>query len=132
MFINCSLETSCMFYHRSFWHDEGIPFLHCWLVYIRARLRLEFSYVNKSLKYGLCKKLLLSECNSDQLNISSPFLSSLLGGCNSKATPNPPKSDEKNGREMFNWSELLLGRSNFLQNPYFSLAADYSFEFGTM
>ena len=52
--------------------------------------------------YGFCKKLLLSECNSDQLNISWPFLSSLLGGCDSKATPNPPKSDDKNGQEMFN------------------------------
>jgi hypothetical protein len=29
-----------------------------------------------------------------------------LGGCNSKATTNPPKSDDKNGQEMFNWSEL--------------------------
>ena len=72
------------------------------------------------LKYGFCKKFLLSECNSDQLNISWPFLSSLLGGCNSKATPNPPKSDDKNGQEMFNWSELHSERSNFLQNPYFS------------
>ena len=51
--------------------------------------------INGLLKYGFCKKLLLSECNSDQLNISWPFLSSLLGGCNSKATPNPPKSDDK-------------------------------------
>jgi hypothetical protein len=71
------------------------------------------------LKYGFCKKLLLLECNSDQLNISWPFLSSLFGGCNSKATLNPPKSDEKNGQEMFNWSELHSERSNFLQNPYF-------------
>ena len=31
-----------------------------------------------------------------------PFLSSLLGGCISKATPNPSKSDDKNGQEMFN------------------------------
>ena len=54
------------------------------------------------LKYGFCKKLLLSECNSDQLNISWPFLLSLLGGCNSKAKANPPKSDDKNGQEMFN------------------------------
>jgi hypothetical protein len=68
---------------------------------------------------GSCKKLLLSECNADQLNIFWPFLSSLLGGCNSKATANPPKSDDKNGQEMFNWSELHLERSNFLQNPYF-------------
>ena len=44
---------------------------------------------------------------------------SLLGGCNSKATPNPPKSDDKNGQEMFNWSELHSESSNFLQNPYF-------------
>ena len=32
----------------------------------------------------------------------------------------PPKSDDKNGQEMFNWSELHSERSNFLQNPYFS------------
>ena len=30
------------------------------------------------------------------VNISTTFLSSLLGGCNSKATANPPKSDDKN------------------------------------
>ena len=30
------------------------------------------------------------------MNISWTFLSSLLGGCNSKATANPPKSDDKN------------------------------------
>jgi hypothetical protein len=54
------------------------------------------------------------------LNISWPFFSSLLGGCNSKATANPPKSDDKNGQEMFNWSELHSERSNFLQNQYFS------------
>ena len=42
------------------------------------------------------------------LNISCPFLSSLLGGCNSKATVNPPESDDKNGQEMFNGSEILL------------------------
>ena len=35
------------------------------------------------------------------VNISSIFLSSLLGGCNSKATLNPPKSDDKNVEEMF-------------------------------
>jgi hypothetical protein len=55
------------------------------------------------------------------LNISWPLLSSLLGGCNSKATANPPKSDDKNGQEMFNWSELHSERSNFLQNPYFRM-----------
>ena len=43
-----------------------------------------------------------------------------FGWCNSKATPNPPKRDDKNGQEMFNWSELHSKSSNFLQNPYFS------------
>ena len=57
--------------------------------------------MNSMLKYGFCMKLILSECNSNQVNISWPFLSSLLGGCNSKATPNPPKSDDKNVEEMF-------------------------------
>ena len=35
------------------------------------------------------------------LNISWPFLSSLLGGCNSKATANPHKSDDRNVQEIF-------------------------------
>ena len=35
----------------------------------------------------------------------------------------PPKSDDKNGQEMFNWSEELHSeRNNFLQNPYFNSA----------
>ena len=46
------------------------------------------------LKCGFCKKLLLYECNSDQLPTFF-ILSSLLGGCNSKATANPPKSDDR-------------------------------------
>ena len=46
------------------------------------------------LKCGFCKKLLLYECNSDQLP-TFLILSSLLGGCNSKATANPPKSDDR-------------------------------------
>ena len=55
------------------------------------------------LKYGFSKNISFpNEPHSDQLNISWPFLSSLLGGCNSKATANPPKSDDKNGQEMFN------------------------------
>ena len=45
-------------------------------------------------KCGFCKKLLLYERNSDQLPTFF-ILSSLLGGCNSKATANPPKSDDR-------------------------------------
>ena len=48
------------------------------------------------LKYGFCKKLLLSECNSDQLNISWPFLSSLLREFGVALLLHPPKSDDKN------------------------------------
>ena len=48
-----------------------------------------FSFPNEPLIY------------SDQLNISWPFLSPLLGECNSKATANPPKSDEKK------WSRIV-------------------------
>ena len=70
------------------------------------------------LKYGFCKKLLLFECNSDQLNISWPFLSSLLGGFGVALLLHPPKSDDKNVQEMFNWSEFHSERNNFLQNPY--------------
>ena len=43
-----------------------------------------------------------SEWTSDYLKISWAFLSSLLG----KATANPHKSDDKNGQEMFNGSEV--------------------------
>ena len=54
-------------------------------------------------------------------NISWTFLSSLLGGCNSKATANPPKSDEKNVQEIFNWSEAQCARMDlnkrFLPKP---------------
>ena len=46
------------------------------------------------LKCGFCKKLLLYECNSDQLPTFF-ILSSLLGGCNTKATANPPKNDDR-------------------------------------
>ena len=44
------------------------------------------------------------------LNISWPFLSSLLGGFGVALLLHPPKSDAKNGQEMFNivfnWSEV--------------------------
>ena len=71
------------------------------------------------LKYGFCKNLLLSECNSDQLNISWPFLSSLLSGFAIALLLHPPKSDDKKGQETFNWSELHSERSKFLQNRDF-------------
>ena len=75
-------------------------------------LIVEFS--TKSLKYGFCKKLLLSKCNSDQLNIFWPFFSSLLGGCNSKATAKQhqthPKVMTKMVRIAFG-KKLLLTKS---------------------
>jgi hypothetical protein len=38
---------------------------------IKTRLRKVYrNFLAFALKYGFCKKLLLSECNSDQLNIS--------------------------------------------------------------
>ena len=52
------------------------------------------------------KYYFFSEWTSYQLKISLPFLSSLLGGCNSKATANPSKSDDKIVQEMYNWSEV--------------------------
>ena len=59
------------------------------------------------LKYGFYKWYFFSKWTFDQLNISWPFLSSLLvASCNSKATANPPKNDDKNDQEMFNWSEV--------------------------
>ena len=37
--------------------------------------------------------------------------------CNSKATANPPtKSDDKNGQEMFNWSEVHSEKKYYLIN----------------
>ena len=45
-------------------------------------------------KCEFCKKLLLYECNSDQLPTFFILLS-LLGGCNSQATANAPKSDDR-------------------------------------
>ena len=32
----------------------------------------------------------------------------------------PPKSDDKNCQEMFNWSEVHLEKKYYLENPYFS------------
>jgi hypothetical protein len=40
------------------------------------------------------------------MNISWPFLSSLLGGVAFALLLHPPKSDVKNDQEMFNWSEV--------------------------
>ena len=37
-----------------------------------------------------------------------------------------PKSDDKNGQEMFNWSELHSERSYFLQNMDFSTIPTHS------
>ena len=78
--------SACCFYDKQIYYSDsciGIFFT------ITGTSRL----VRFQLKSLFCKKLLLSECNSDQLNISWPFLSSLLGRCNSKATANPTKSD---------------------------------------
>ena len=71
------------------------------------------------LKYGFYMWYFFSEWTSDQLNISWPFLSSLLAGCNSKATANPPKSDDRNGQASRNlqlirgtfWKEIQLLKS---------------------
>ena len=52
--------------------------------------------------------------------LTSCPLFSFLGGFAVALLLHPPKSDDKNGQEMFNWSELHSERSNFIQNPYFS------------
>ena len=54
------------------------------------------------LKYEFYKYYFFSEL----LNISWPFLSSLLGGFAVALLLHPTKSDDKNGQEMFNWSEV--------------------------
>ena len=53
----------------------------CPFHWIGERLNTKIADCKKMIWCGFGKKLLLSECNSDQLNISWPFLSSLLGGC---------------------------------------------------
>ena len=57
------------------------------------------------LKYGFCKKLLRYKCTSDQLNTF------FLTVCTA--------NQSKVWKKVFNWSEVHLYRSNFLQNPYF-------------
>ena len=61
------------------------------------------------LKYGFCKKLLRYKWTFDQLNTF------LLTFC-----PDQCWSGKKVRTKVFNWSEVHLYRSNFLQNPYFS------------
>ena len=77
----------------------------------RQKLKPYTAYL---LKYGFYKQHFFSEWTTDQLNISWPFLSSLLGGCNTKATSNPLKSDDKNGQEMFNWWEVHSKKKYYL------------------
>ena len=60
------------------------------------------------------------------LNISWPFLSSLLGGCNSKAPANPRKSDDKNGQEMSNWSEEVHSEKKYVLIIKYWLSRDFS------
>ena len=79
---------------------------------ISVQQRIDLIYVPKfvlsleKLKCGFCKKLLLYNRTPDQLPTFF-ILSSLLGGCNSKATANPPKSDDRM-KKVGNWSELDL------------------------
>ena len=53
------------------------------------------------IKFGFYKKYFFSKCTSDQLNISWTFLSSLLCGFAVALLLQPPKSDDKNGQEIF-------------------------------
>ena len=72
---------------------------------------LQEASTNCLVKYGFCKKLLRYKWTSDHLNtfffkigkeqVSLPILR----------------------KKVFNWSEVHLYRSNFLQNPYFSSAS---------
>ena len=63
---------------------------------------------------GLNKVWILEVIFLFQMNISWPFLSSLLGLCNRKATANLSKSDNQNGQEMFNWSEVQSGKKYYV------------------
>ena len=57
------------------------------------------------------------------LIISLPFLSSLLGGFAVALLLHPPKSDDKNGQEMFKKcstdQRFIREKKYYLQNPYF-------------
>ena len=65
--------------------------------------------IGKQLKYGFCKKLLRYKWTSDQL---TTFVLTWLVCC---------VTSQKVRKKVFNWSEVHLYRSNFLQNPYFNL-----------
>ena len=68
--------------------DEQSPMLLKYIPYFLIQFPSLNSFATlKSLSY---KQYFFSECNSDQL---PTFFHSLLGGCNSKATANPPKSE---------------------------------------
>ena len=66
-------------------------------------------YLGTRLKYGFCKNLLRYQWTSDKLNT---FVLTFF--------PNQHWSGQKVRQKVFNWSEVHLYRSNFLQNPYFS------------
>ena len=75
-----------------------------------ALLSLSYFVGALTLKYGFCKKLLTSVQISlwPVEHFFPHFLTGLL-------------CDQSKGEEkVFNWSELHLYRSNFLQNPYLS------------
>ena len=74
---------------------------------------------HQHLKYGFCKKLFLYDCNSDRLPTFFFILSSLLSGCNNKATANPPKSDDRRKKSGQLVRVAFVYISNFLQNPHF-------------
>ena len=72
---------------------------------------------------------------NDQVNIYWPFLSSLLGGCNSKATTaNPPKSDETKMVKKCSTDQRFIRKRNTtykvgtLLNWLFILSGYYNME----
>ena len=69
--------------------------------------------VSGRLRFGFGKKLLLYECNFDELPTFF-ILSSLLCGFAVALLLQPPKSDDKNGQEMFNWSEAHSKKEYYL------------------
>ena len=72
---------------------EG-EFQICWLA--KRRFKILKSKAKCFLK-SLFRKYFVSEWTSDQLDISSTFLSSLLGGFAVVLLLHPPKSGDKNG-----------------------------------
>ena len=76
--------------------------------FIEALNKIRLPSMKFELKYGFCMKLLRYKWTYDQLNTFS--LTFLLF---------TQQTSQKEGKKVFNLSEVHFYRSNFIQNPYF-------------